>query len=163
MSRVRIPSPGIVQIGYGCTPHVEVPRHSDGTLDPGLVSVVHRTWTLKIPTSLRKRVCNCKLIHCKHLGHRGKRPDISIPKENRNNKVCKMQTRRIEGKPTWDRSTGQRRWLWSSCGGLPRTYTKLQTLPKQQCCKYSMETEGSQKKKKNKEENLTSIVFLCCL
>ena len=61
-----IPGPGIVQVGYGCTTHVVVPRRSDGTLNRGLVCVAHQTWTIKIPTSLRKRICDCRLIQkCK--------------------------------------------------------------------------------------------------
>merc|ERR1712115_11391 len=46
--------------------HVVVPRRSDGTLNRGLVCVAHQTWTIKIPTSLRKRICDCRLIQkCK--------------------------------------------------------------------------------------------------
>ena len=56
------PGPGIVQAGYGCTTHVVVPRRSDGTLNRGLVCVAHQTWTIKIPTSLRKRICDCRRI-----------------------------------------------------------------------------------------------------
>ena len=37
-------------------------RCSDGTLNRGLVCVAHQTWTIKIPTSLRKRICDCRLI-----------------------------------------------------------------------------------------------------
>ena len=37
-------------------------RRSDGTLNRGLVYVAHQTWTVKIPTSLRKRICDCRLI-----------------------------------------------------------------------------------------------------
>merc|ERR1712115_161148 len=60
------PGPGIVQVGYGCTTNVVVPRRSDGTLNRGLVCVAHQTWTIKIPTSLRKRICDCRLIQkCK--------------------------------------------------------------------------------------------------
>merc|ERR1711954_324268 len=60
------PGPGIGQVGYGCTTHVVVPRRSDGTLNRGLVSVAHQTWTIKISTSLRKRICDCRLIQkCK--------------------------------------------------------------------------------------------------
>ena len=44
------------------------PRRSDGTLNRDLVYVAHKTWTIKIPTSLRKRICDCRLIqNCKHL------------------------------------------------------------------------------------------------
>merc|ERR1711879_817356 len=57
-----IPGPGTVPVGYGCTTHVVVPRRSDGTLNRGLVCVAHQTWTVKIPTSLRKRICDCRLI-----------------------------------------------------------------------------------------------------
>ena len=41
----------------------EEKRHcSDGTLNRGLLCVAHQTWTVKIPTSLRKRICECRLI-----------------------------------------------------------------------------------------------------
>ena len=56
------PARGFVLVGYGCTTHVVVPRRSDGTLNRGLVCVAHQTWTIKIPTSLRKRICDCRLI-----------------------------------------------------------------------------------------------------
>ena len=48
--------------------HTYCVRRSDGTLNRGLVCVAHQTWTIKIPTSLRKRIYDCRLIHnCKHL------------------------------------------------------------------------------------------------
>merc|ERR1711954_231925 len=68
------PGPGIVQVGYGCTTHVVVPRRSDGTLNRGLVCVAHQTWTIKIPTSLRKRICDCRLIqNCKQKKRKKKK------------------------------------------------------------------------------------------
>ena len=64
-----IPGPGIVHLWFCVLLNEVTPRRSDGTLNRGLVCVAHQAWTIKIPTSLRKRICDCRLIQipCKHL------------------------------------------------------------------------------------------------
>ena len=56
-----IPGPGIVHLWFCVLLNVVMPRRSDGTLNRGLVCVAHQTWTVKIPTALRKRICDCRL------------------------------------------------------------------------------------------------------
>ena len=61
-----IPGPGIVQLWICVLLNEVTPRRSDGTLNRGLVCVTHQAWTIKIPTSLRKRICDCRLIQTAH-------------------------------------------------------------------------------------------------
>ena len=51
-----IPGPGIVHLWICVLLNEVTPRRSDGTLNRGLVCVTHQAWTIKIPTSLRKRI-----------------------------------------------------------------------------------------------------------
>ena len=52
--------------------HVVMPHRSDWMLDLGLVSVAHQTWTIKIPTSLRKIFCNCRCIRIAYIYRYGR-------------------------------------------------------------------------------------------
>ena len=67
-----IPGPGIVHLWFCVLLNVVMPRRSDGTLNRGLVCVAHQTWTVKIPTALRKRICDCRLIQM-HTGKNTKK------------------------------------------------------------------------------------------
>ena len=57
---------------------------SDGSINRVLVCVrmhFHHAWTLKIPTSLRKIICECRLIqmpNIRQFGRTGTAPEISI-------------------------------------------------------------------------------------
>jgi len=58
------------------------PRRLDGTLNRGLVCVAHQTWTIKILTSLRKRICDlwhlANTLRSATRGHRDPHLELSF-------------------------------------------------------------------------------------